>query len=225
MCTFETNEIYLTWRKAVGNRRYIIGKLIKDNDKYSFQYLSASGLEKAKAVGFEHYPAFPKLDKIYDEEVLTTFSRRLVNPARSDYEKFLKYWCAENFKNNNFALLGLTGAKLQTDTFEFIAPHYETPAAFYTEVAGLHHADENLLNEIKATENFEDISLKPEPENQYDPDAVKVLYKGFELGYIKIVHSTCIAKAFKAHRNISAKIKNIIKNGSLKEILLDVKID
>ncbi len=224
MCTFQTNEIYLIWRKAAGEGRFIIGKLTKDGDNFLFQYLPASELEKAKSVGFEYYPAFPDLTKIYDKDVLPTFSRRLVNPARSDYEKFLKYWCAEDYKDNTFALLGLTGAKLQTDTFEFIAPHYEIPASFYTEVAGLHHADENLLNEIKNTENIETISLRPEPENKYDSNAVKVLYKESKLGYIKIIHSDCIAKAFKDNRNIIVNIRNIIKNGSLKEILLDVKI-
>jgi len=224
MCTFQTNEIYLTWRKAVVNRRYIIGKLIKDGDSYQFQYCPDNELEKAKAVGFEYYPAFPDVTKTY-EDVLPTFSRRLINPARSDYDKFLKYWCAENYKDDLFAILGLTGAKLQTDTFEFIAPHYEVPASFYTEVAGLQHTDENLLNEIKNTKNPENISLKPEPENKYDPYAVKVFYKEAELGYVKIIHSSCIAKAFKDNRNITARIENIIKNGSIKEILLDIKID
>lgn len=225
MCTFKTNEIYLTWRKATGNRRFVVGKLVKDGDNYSFRYSSPEELEKARSVGFDYYPAFPDLTKIYDNDVLNTFARRLINPARSDYDKFLRYWGAENYKNNNFAILGLTGAKLQTDTFEFIVPHDEIPANFYTDVAGLHHCDENLLNEIKASENYGNISLKPEPENQYDPNAVKVFYKEAELGYIKIIHSACVAKAYNENKEITAKIRNIIKNGSIKEILLDVKIE
>ena len=113
---------------------------------------------------------------------------------------------------------------MQTDNFEFIAPHYEVPASFYTEVAGLHYTDESLLTELKATAIYEDITLKAEPENKYDSNAVKVMYKDQSLGYIKIIHSDCVAKALRDNLKTSAKIKNIIKNGSIKEILIEVRI-
>lgn len=224
MCTFDTDKIYLSWRQSRGKRRFIVGELFKENDNYFFKYCSEEILEKAKAQGFSNYPAFPDLERIYDKDVLNTFTRRLVNPARSDYDKFLKYWCAENYKDNLFAVLGLTGAKLQTDNFEFIAPHYEVPAMFYTELAGLHYSDENLLTEIKAETNYKEIILKAEPENQYDRNAVKVLYNGQDLGYIKVIHSECVFKALGKNLKSNAKIQKIIKNGSIKELLLEIKI-
>lgn len=225
MCTFDTDKIYLSWRQSQGKGRHIVGELYKEYDKYFFKYLPEK-LEKAKEQGFDSYPAFPDTNRVYENDVLNTFTRRLVNPARSDYDKFLKYWCAENYKGNLFAILGLTGARLQTDNFEFIAPHYEIPATFRTELAGLHHTDENLLNEIKAEENYQNLTLelKAETENQYDLNAVKVLYKGQDLGYIKIIHSSCVFKALEENLNVEAKIQNIIKNGFIKEILLEVRI-
>ncbi len=225
MCTFDTDKIYLSWRQSQGKRRFIVGELYKENDNYFFKYCSEK-LEIAKAEGFDNYPAFPDTSRIYENDVLNTFSRRLINPARSDYEKFLKYWCAENFKNNNFVILGLTGARLQTDNFEFIAPHYEVPAAFRTELAGLHHTDENLLLEIKNTNPTEygKITLESEPENKYDSNAVKVLYNGKSLGYIKVIHSESVFNSIQKGFKAEAEIKNIIKNGFIKEILLEVRI-
>ena len=223
MCTFDTDKIYLSWRQSAGKRRFIVGELFKENNNYIFNYCPEK-LEKAKTEGFDNYPAFPDTNKIYDKDVLNTFTRRLVNPARSDYDKFLKYWCAENYKDNLFAILGLTGAKLQTDNFEFIAPHYEVPAVFRTEIAGLHHTDNALLDELKTVEAYENITLIAEPENKYDSNAVKVLYSGKDLGYIKVIHSDCVFKALQNNLRVNAIIKKIIKNGFIKEILLEVEI-
>lgn len=225
MCTFDTDKIYLSWRQSQGKRRFIVGELFKENGNYFFKYCIEK-LEKAKAEGFDNYPAFPDTNKTYDKDVLPTFTRRLINPARSDYDKFLKYWCAENHKDNLFAVLGLTGAKLQTDNFEFIAPHYEIPATFRTEVAGLHHTYEEILNELKSIQNYEDINLEleAEPKNEHDSNAVKVLYNGNKLGYIKVIHSECVFKALQNNLKAGAKIEKIIKNGFIKEILIEVEI-
>jgi hypothetical protein len=223
MSTFNTKTTYLTWRKAEGQRRFVVAKLVEALEGYRFEYLFTDKLNEAKKAGFTGYPAFELCETIYEGDVLSTFARRLVDSSRSDYDKFLRYWNAESYKGSNFALLGLTGAKLHTDTFEFIAPHDEVPARFLTEVAGLHHADESLLDRIKQSQSYEKITLLAEPENEYDPFAVKVLYGGSELGYIKIIHSESVANALQKN-HVTAQIRNIIKNGSIKEILLNIEV-
>ena len=229
MCTFDTHKIYLTWRRSAENQRYFVGVLSKDADNnYSFQYLDEDNLKEAKNDGFTNYPAFNKLDEVYTKDVLEVFSRRLVPSSRLDYNKFLDYWCAGEYKGNNFAILGLTGAKLMTDNFEFIAPHGEIPAVFYTEVSWISKADPKLVNFIKNS-SFEDVenklTLKSESDNKYDKNAVKVLCDNYELGYIKSIHCDNVSNAIKNNRDIKLKVKNIIKNGSLKEVLLRVEIN
>lgn len=227
MCTFNTDKIYLSWRKDVNKSRHIIGILNKDNDNYSFMY-SKDNVEKAKKEdGYTFYPAFEDINQVYDDKVLEVFKRRLLNPQRRDYDKFLNYWGADNYKTNDFALLGLTGAKLLTDNYEFIAPHYEIPARFNTDLSWLNLESEYVVNSIRNLNNIDiekRISLELEPNNQYDKKAVKVLFDNELLGYIKSIHCENVYDAIKNNKKIELNIANIIKNGTIKEILLRVNI-
>lgn len=228
MCTFDTDTIYLTWKKGVDLKRHIIGMLKKENDNYSFSYLQEN-LEVAKKDGFLNYPAFDKLDQVYSENVLEVFNRRLINPTRPDYDKFLSYWSAMEYKGNVFALLGLTGAKLLTDNFEFIAPHNESPAVFYTNISWLSAATNEVREEVRTTIDLNEINphllLKLDEENPHDKNAVAILYKQKTLGYLKSIHCDNVAEALRAGKNASVGVKNIIRNGSIKEILLRINID
>lgn len=228
MCTFDTDKIYLTWKKGVDDKRHIIGVLKKENDNYSFSYLQES-LETAKKDGFLNYPAFDDVTKSYNENVLEVFNRRLINPTRADYDKFLSYWCAMEYKGNIFALLGLTGAKLLTDNFEFIAPHTEIPAVFYTNISWLSAAKDEVKEEVRAISNFDEINphltLMLDAENSHHKNAVVVLYKQQKLGYLKSIHCDNVADALRAGKNASVGVKNIIRNGTIKEILLKINID
>lgn len=228
MCTFDTDRIYLTWKKGVDLKRHIIGVLKKEHDSYSFSYIQEN-LHAAKNDGFLNYPAFDKLDQIYNENVLEVFNRRLINPTRPDYDKFLSYWSAMEYKGNVFALLGLTGAKLLTDNFEFIAPHTEVPAVFYSNISWLSKSKDEIKEEVRTTNDFAEISkhliLKLDSGNDYDPNAVEVLYKQNTLGYLKSIHCENVSNALKNGRNATVSVKNIIRNGSIKEILLRINVD
>jgi|GEM_PF-243061 len=228
MCTFNTDKIYLTWRKGAGYLKHIVGVLYKhENNGFYFRYFDKDSLDKAKQDGFLNYPSFPDYEEIY-QDALEVFKRRLPNPTRHDYDDFLDYWCAKDYKDDYFALLGLTGAKLQTDNFEVIAPHYEVPAVFYTELAGLHHINEDALlalREWNINENNDLMYLNAEPDNQLDDSAVKVFYKDFHVGYIKIIHNYNISKAINENLNTKTTVKNIIKNGMIKEVLLRIEIN
>ncbi len=229
MCTFDTDKIYLTWRKDVDKRRHIVGILNRTQDNnYSFMYSEKNVINAVDEDGFTYYPAFNEIDKVYDENVLEVFKRRLLNPQRRDYDDFLNYWGAGQYKDDTFALLGLTGAKLLTDNFEFIAPHCEYPAKFNTDVSWLNIGSDYIVNSIRALSNDEvesKISLELEPDNLFDMKAVKVLFEDERLGYIKSIHCENIYNAISVDRNVNVKIANIIKNGTIKEVLLRINID
>lgn len=222
MCTLSTKTIYLAWKSEPHKERHVIGELSCDNGKCVFKYSQGDVIDRAKKEGFEYYPAFQDLNKVYDENVLETFSQRLPDPRRTDYYDFLKYWHAEYYKSDVFAVLALTGAKLSTDGFEFIAPHDESPAVFYTELAGfVHHATDELLKRINIGDTFQ---LMMEPENKYDPYAVKVLFENKPIGYIRKIHANSVFNALKNNLNVSAKLDSIVANGNIKKMLLKIEI-
>lgn len=228
MCTIDTDRIYLTWRKDIDKRRHVIGVLERNGDAYTFEYIKENVEIAKKEDNFLYYEPFNNIEHKYSDNVLEFFKRRLLNPQRRDYEDFLNYWGAISYKNDTFSLLGLTGAKLLTDKFEFIAPHNELPAKFNTDISWLNTKSVGLVNQIKTLtfqEIEENISLVQEPDNSYDPKAVKVLFKGESLGYIKSIHCENIFDALNNNRKIKINIANIIKNGTIKEILLRVNID
>lgn len=228
MCTINTNEIYLTWRKDIDKSRHVVGKLYKIDDSFFFQYIKENVELAIKEDGFTYYPPFLYIDEVYSENVLQTFQRRLLNPLRSDYNDFLNYWGALEYKDDVFSLLGLTGAKLLTDKFEFIAPHNEIPAKFNTDVSWLNTKSENLVNAIRSLSNSEVepfISLDLDENNLFDTKAVRVLFKNETLGYLKSIHCANVHDAIINNKDVKVKIANIIKNGTIKEVLLRIEIN
>ena len=227
MCTINTDVIYLTWRKDVDKVRRVIGLLKRESDNYTFEYLNDNVQRAIEEDGFSYYQPFLELKK-YENNVLEFFKRRLLNPQRRDYDDFLNYWGAINYKDDVFSLLGLTGAKLLTDNFEFIAPHKERPARFNTDVSWLNTSSEYVVNSIKSLTNEEvgkRITLVCEPNNEYDKKAVKVMFENEKLGYIKSIHCDNVFDALTENRVVQVKVANIIKNGTIKEVLLRINID
>ena len=227
MCTLNTNKIYLTWRKDVDRPRHIVGILQRDNDDYSFMYSEDAVSKAVQDDDFTYYPAFREIDEVYTENVLEVFKRRLLNPQRRDYDDFLNYWGAVEYKDDTFSLLALTGAKLLTDNFEFIAPHTEYPARFITDISWLNTKSQYLVDSIRNLSNkdVEDrLSLELDPNNEYDKKAVKVLFEREHLGFIKSIHCENVFNAIKEGKDVKVKIANIIKNGTIKEILLRIEI-
>ncbi len=61
------------------------------------------------------------------------------------------------------------------------------------------------------------LTLDPEPDNQYDPDAVRVLHEGFHLGYVPRELSAEVATLIK-HRRIGPCVK---RSGNRMDIHFD----
>lgn len=218
MCTLSTNKIYLCWKKEPHSERFPVGVLSKEDGHYTFKYLD---IKRAQENGFQFYPAFQDTTKTYPNAI-DVFKLRLPSPDRRDYNDFLKYWCAEDFKDDVFSILALTGARLATDNFDFIAPHDEVPAVFYTELAGLFHHKPNL-SKVDLKTNIP-VLLEKEPNNKYDNFAVKVLINGIKIGYIQKIHSTSVFNAIEKGLTVHAIISKIIANGEVRNILLKVEI-
>ncbi len=222
----EERKIYLSWQQYEHERRYIVAELIESSvGQYCFRYLPGKDLEDAQKLGFQGYPAFPEFGKEYDQNVIESFSMRLPARSRGDFKDLLTYWEIDDTSIiSDFDLISITGGRLLTDTFEFIDPHAnKRPDKFLTELAGfVYYAEGNHLRNIPVDSILQ---LEREIDNQWDPYAVKVLYKEKHVGYIKRLHAGTIAGALDKGQIVVAKVSNANINGIINSILLRITIE
>ena len=225
MIKAEEKKIYLSWQQYEHQGRYIVAELIESSvGQYCFRYLSGKDLEDAQKLGFQGYPAFPDFRKEYNQNVIESFSMRLPARSRGDFKDLLTYWEINDTGISDFDLISITGGRLLTDTFEFIDPHAnKRPDKFLTELAGfVHYAEDNHLRNIPVDSILQ---LERQTDNQWDPYAVKVLYKGKHVGYIKKLHAETIAEALNGGQIVVAKVSNANINGIINSILLRITIE
>jgi len=179
------DRIFLSWRRAAGERRFIVGVFQRTNDgSATFNYL-VDNIRKAFETGFRPMTAFPNLEERY-QNVLPLISRRLVDPERSDRIDYLKFWAANDDDHDAFDLIALTQAWLTNDRYEFLADfNVHSGLTFITDLAGQTHLN---LGKDEVKEN-DGLTFENETDNEFDPEAVAVLSgTGRKVGYIKKVH-------------------------------------
>ena len=224
MINTQERAIYLSWQAVDHGQRYIIAELIeRANGVYCFRYIPGNDLDQAKSQGFTGYPAFPDFDKEYTNNAIDPFVMRLPSRARADLDTLLNYWEIHERSISDFDLLAITGGKLRTDNFEFIDPHkIKRPNQFLTELAGfVHHVEDKKLRAIPVGA---EVQLERDAGNRWDPCAVKVLYQGKQIGYIKKVHAQTISEEIAKGKNVRVEIKNFDLNGVVNSILLKITI-
>ena len=65
------NELWLIWKQNTTRRRYKVGTLSYEKQKYNFTYQSEE-LEDASKAGFDCFPGFPDKEQVYTSEELFT---------------------------------------------------------------------------------------------------------------------------------------------------------
>lgn len=115
------NLVYLVWNDNKEKKKYVIGKLYKEEEQYYFEYITEN-VEEAKKNGFNLLISFPDENKIYtNNRLFATFSSRLPDKRRPDINKILTTYQLKKY--DEFELLKRSGAKLPTDNFEFITKY------------------------------------------------------------------------------------------------------
>ncbi len=202
-------QIYLIWRKSRGDSRIKIGIIRRsDAGNITFQYIKES-VRAASKYGFDCYPDFPDLNRVYTENVLEVFAQRLNNTDRSDILSYFDFWEIDpKYKNDKFYILAQTQGLLSTDNFEFLASFYLTKdLVFISEIAGISHY--NIpASDLSVNDK---LSWRLDPQNRYDDQAVQVLKDKKVLGYIKMVHNEVFHD--KRADSLSITVKSIEKNG------------
>lgn len=207
--------LYITWRKKVGERRYIIAKIKRNvSEGISFEYLP--DYEKAKNDGLEHFFGFKEPKKLSPNDIEEILSLRVISKERPDRNEFLKFWEADEV-NDIMDILALTQGKSPTDNFEFLANYLtvnKKHLIFITDLAGLSH----LKLPIGTVKKGDILSFQREPRNPKDENAIAVYNGSTKVGYIKKIHN----KIFQKRQNLKLIVKAIDENGYIKQIFVKV---
>lgn len=219
-------ELWLIWKDSTSRRRYKIGSLIKENNRYSFTYVNPE-LDDAKTVGFKYFPGFEDLKKSYESDTLfTNISTRLPNETRPDYLEILNCYNLEK-DSDDFDILKATRGRTLTDNYEFV-PAFD-PNKIEFDVAGTSHCSdvEECKNYLKVNKK---LYLDPEPENLKDPNAIKIIFKendkSYHLGYVPRYYCKELLVELKKGTKYSAMIQSLNLESQLSDenITANVKL-
>ena len=219
-------ELWLIWKDPTSRRRYKIGSLIKENNRYKFNYVNPE-LDDAKKVGFKYFPGFEDLKKTYENDNLfANILTRLPNETRPDYLEILNCYNLEK-DSDDFDILKATRGRALTDNYEFV-PAFD-PSKIEFHVAGTSHCSdiEECKNYLKVNKK---LYLDPEPENLKDPNAIKIIFKendkSYHLGYVPRYYCKELLAELEKGTEYSAMIQslNIESQLSDENITANVKL-
>lgn len=209
----EPQRLLLTWQPSTRGTRYLVGEILRlDNDRVLFHYLrDTQDYNKALENGFEGYPAFKLSQSYHDQNVLTSFFRRLPPRSRGDFSRYLnQYQLPTPFNGSDLSLLAHTGAKLPSDTFVLLPDLSTCEGSFeyVLEVAGTRYQKEL---DIDAVQVGDVAQLQDEPGNEHDSNAIVVKHRGVRIGYVNKVLCEYLKQNLRSS-DVSATIAR--KNGS-----------
>lgn len=209
-------ELWLIWKDPVSRQRFVVGKLWFDS-KYYFRYVESDdetsitnyGMDLALKYGFRKVEPFQDFKVFSNDTLFHVFDRRLPDRTRADFYSLVKeYKLAPDC--TPLELLEATGGRLVTDTLEFVTPFTcdesgEFEIDFY--VAGWRYYDGETV--IKDLTKGTVLRLVLDPDNEFDPFAIKVLGpEDAMLGYVPVYYSSYLDEAV-AEGNYHAQVERI----------------
>lgn len=209
----KSNYLLLIWKDPETRRNYTVGKLTR-GDCFTFQYYGEA--ENAEEAGWKLLGAFPTYQEYRSNTMFPVFSSRLPDKKRRDIQNILEKYGLMEY--DEFELLRRSGARLPIDTYEFIDPippdDTEVEREFYITGIRYHSAcqgsDCGTLPGVKVGDM---LLLEEEPENAYDPMAIRVLTQEKEvLGYVPRYYNKAILARLHDGMGYSCKITEVNAN-------------
>ena len=117
-------------------------------------------------------------------DVIDAFIRRLPKRSRPDFAEYKKQFrLANSVELSDFALLGQTEAKLPSDGFSLVDPLDRNAMCcdLLLEVAGYRYYFDKISSPLEIGQQLD---LIAEPQNERDPNAVRVCAANETVGYI-----------------------------------------
>ena len=203
------NEMWLIWKHPKTRRRYKIGILTYNDDKYVFKYVNPE-LNDAREAGFDFFPGFENINNVYSSEKLfANIETRLPNPARPDYLEILNAYGLEK-DSTKLEILKATKGRLITDNYEFVPAFDKVKVQF--DVAGTRHCSD-VKKCLKLISVNDKLLLELEPNNLYDENTIKLILnknnKCYHLGYVPRYYSKELTELLKNDIKYSAMVQSL----------------
>ena len=167
--------LFLAWRDPETTLWSPIGRLTLDRGVFRFVY--THGVKRAKEQpAFEPLVSFPELDKAYEsDELFPIFANRLLPSVRPDYKEFLEYLGVEDTEDDKLSLLGISGGRRVTDSYEvFLLPEADMDGNYRIKffAHGLRHLTDESRNRINELAVGEQLLLVLDFQNPHDHHAI-----------------------------------------------------
>lgn len=211
-------ELLVAWKHPTTRQRYLIGRLWRDQGLYHFKYVETTprSVVEAQRVGFVLLDTFPHIGPEWRSETLfPVFRRRL---PRQWYFAALARQGVD--VTDPLELLRITGGRVPTDTLEFLEPvelhgGEDIPREYTVRfpVAGWRYYNgETVIAELTPATP---LRLQLEPENVYDPSAIRIMSpSGVLLGYVPAVYAWYLDSAVE-NEKYEARVDSIGPSGDL----------
>lgn len=219
--TYPFHQIHMTWRQRSGDRRIVVGKLMRHGDGFTFSY-SQEGLALAKTYGFTEYMGLPSNTDIDQTLAQELFYRRLTNTERNDAKRIYEFFCVDLDRlDDKLYLLAFTAGKSSIDNIEFLPLLEQTNEAYIyvTDIAGIHYyVAEGAELGISVGDT---LIWESDRNNCYDDLAVVVKTRqGKTLGYIK----QGINKVFSQTDKVELRVHNIVTVDKTKQVFIQIHV-
>lgn len=195
------DTLYVGWQDRASRLWFPVGRLgLDDEDRYVFDYLRGARVARRKTE-FRGIAQFPDFEESYrSEELFPFFRNRVKSSRREDSEEELRrLGLAEpDVALRPFDILSRSYGRRVTDRFEiYPPPRIEEGAVeltFFTR--GVRHLDTETADRWQSgQEPDEPFRLVSEADNEYDPDALRIVdADGCDMGYLPRYYTTSFTK-------------------------------
>lgn len=192
-------SLLFIWQDPKTHLYFHVGTLSYDGNIYKFEYTHQSKAERRVHDAIKHgyilHPIFPELEKEYaSKKLFSTFARRIPSKNRIDYADVLKELSLPN-DADKMDLLRATRGVSGKNPYSF-----DEPLRLIKENVLFNHFYINGMRHKNLPENWhtliqigEKLKLEPEPNNEFDANAVKILTQNnVHLGYVPGVYAKAI---------------------------------
>ena len=194
----EPKRLILAWQAQDSFKdrtRFAVGELTSNGGSITLRYFQDDSefaalnpnkdYQLLKSYGYQGYPGF-SLEKLFHHDgVLEAFMRRLPPRSRPDFAAYKAHLrVADDIELSDFALLSLSEANLPSDGFSVVDPITVDSAKreLVCEVAGFRYYALKAGAIIPVV--GDEIDILPEPDNEFDPNAVGFFYRGEKVGNV-----------------------------------------
>jgi len=225
-------RLFLAWQAPdhLDDRfRWAVGNLsvnAKDLDLAYLANLEFERMNQGKSflqlehLGYQGYPGY-RLGQLH-KNFLSTLMRRLPPRNRSDFVEYKRQFRIPQYLTlSEVELLAITEAKLPSDGFSVVDPLDPEAEScdLLLEVAGFRYYASELLN-IKLGDP---LALVPEPDNEYDPDAIMIRIGERRIGYVNRLQAATMGRWLK-NRRVSAYVERLNGKGNKPRAFLFIRV-